>query len=56
MPTNYPDSPDLFLEPTLPEETPLSGAGPGGTRNHTEHHRDLGDAIEAIEVTASVKL
>ena len=55
MATNYPDSPDIFLEPTLPDETPLSASGPGGTRNHTEHHRDLGDAIEAIEVTASVK-
>lgn len=55
MATNYPDSPDIFLEPTLPEETPLSSSGPGGTRNHTEHHRDLGDAIEAIQVTAALK-
>ena len=48
MPTNYPDSRDEFNEPSSPSETPLSSAGTG-TRNHVEHHRDLGDAVVALE-------
>lgn len=48
MPTQYPGGVDNFTEPSLPEETPLKSAG-SGTRNHTEHHRDLGDAIEALQ-------
>ncbi len=51
MATSYPDSSDVFTEPTEPEGTPLSEAGTG-TRNHYEHHRDLGDAVEAIEANA----
>jgi hypothetical protein len=55
VPTPYPTSFDVFNEPSLPEETPLSSAG-SATRNHTEHHRDLGDAIEALEQLTSLAL
>lgn len=54
MGTSYPGGTDSFNEPSLPEETTLSEAG-SASRNHTEHHRDLGDAIEAIEAHASQK-
>ena len=54
MPSDYPESLDVFTEPTLPEETPLSQAGTG-TRNHPQHHRDLGDAIEKIELNAAIR-
>jgi hypothetical protein len=53
VPSNYPAGADSFNEPSLPEETTLSSAGTG-TRNHPEHHRDLGDAIEAIEANAAL--
>lgn len=50
MPTNFPDGVDTpydtFQEPTAPESTSLSS---GNGRNHVEHHRDLGDAVEALE-------
>jgi hypothetical protein len=48
MPTLFPDANDVFLEPSAPEDTPLSSSG-SGTKNHVEHHRDLGDAIEAMQ-------
>lgn len=54
MPTNFPGGFDTFNEPSIPEETTLSSAGTG-SRNHPEHHRDLGDAIEAIEHNVSLK-
>lgn len=57
MPTNYPNGAnggrDNFNEPTAPEFTPLSSAGQYGTRNHVEHHRDLGDAVESLQVFAA---
>lgn len=50
MATNYPGGFDLFQEPSNPEAAALSSAGLGGnTRNHIQHHIDLGDAIEAIQ-------
>lgn len=49
MPTAYPDDFDSFNVTSLPEETPLSQAGPGGTRNHPEMEQDQGDAIEQLE-------
>lgn len=61
MPTNYPNGDngglDIFNEPSSPEFTALSSAGEGGsnTRNHVEHHRDLGDAIEAVQAEAARK-
>jgi len=54
MASSYPEELDDFQEPLLPEETPLSSAG-SSTRTHFEHHRDLGDAIEAIQANASQK-
>ncbi len=48
MATNYPGSSDAFNVPTSPSTTPLSSAGTG-TRNHTTHHRDLGDAVVALQ-------
>jgi len=53
MPSVFPGSNDNFTEPSTPETTPLSSAGTG-TRNHAEHHRDLGDAIEAIEANVPI--
>ena len=53
--TGYPDNPDTFSVPTLPEDTPLSQAGPGNDRNHVELLDDLGDAVEAIERGAAYK-
>jgi hypothetical protein len=50
----YPGGIDSFSEPSLPEITPLSEAGTG-TRNHVEHHHDLGRAIIALEQNASWK-
>lgn len=55
MPTLYPDAFDDFGVPSLPEETPLSSAG-DSTRNHTELLRDLGDAAEALEHNAALKV
>lgn len=54
MPSNYPASNDSFIEPSLPEETPLSSAG-SGNKSHWEHHRDAGDAIEKIQEHAAVR-
>jgi len=51
--TNYPSGTDVFNEPSAPEFTPLDSAGGSSTRNHVEHHRDLGDAVEALQTHAS---
>lgn len=48
MATNYPAGRDVFGEPSAPDQTPLSSSG-SATRNHVEHHRDLGDAVEALQ-------
>lgn len=48
MAIGYPATNDTFTEPSTPETTALSSAGTA-TRNHLEHHRDLGDAVEALE-------
>jgi len=53
MPSQYPAQNDSFTEPSSPETTPLSSAG-SGTRAHVQHHRDLGDAIEALQVHTAV--
>jgi len=57
VPTNYPGGVDQFHEPTQPEQTALSQVGgqasPG--RNHVEHHRDLGDAVQALQEYASTR-
>ncbi|QDF18593.1 hypothetical protein SEA_PUPPER_107 [Gordonia phage Pupper] len=54
MATGYPQNVDTFTEPSLAETTPLSSAG-DGTRNHVQHHRDLGDAVEALQVEAALR-
>lgn len=54
MATNFPGGFDLFLEPTIPEDTPLSSAG-SGNLNHTEHHRNLGDAVESLQHNVALK-
>src|SRR3954464_3477947 len=49
MPSIYPDGgTDSFSAPISPSTTTLSSAG-SSTRNHTESHQDLGDAIENIQ-------
>lgn len=54
MGSNWPEGTDLFLEPSLPEDTPLSSAG-SGNKSHVEHHRDLGDAVEALQDTVILR-
>jgi hypothetical protein len=54
VPIVYPGGIDSFNEPSLPETTPLSESGTG-TRNHVEHHADLGNAVVALEENASFK-
>lgn len=51
MATLYPAGRDEFTEPSAPDTTPLNSAGTG-SRNHVEHHRDLGDAVSAIQNNA----
>lgn len=49
---NYPAEFDRFYEPSFPEETSLSkGADNVGqdTRNHYQHHHDLGQAVERLQ-------
>lgn len=50
--TTYPGATDTFNVPSSPTTTPLSSAGTG-TRNHVSHHRDLGDAVMAIQNNAT---
>lgn len=56
MTTEYPEGLDSFSVPSLPEDTPLSQAGPGNTRNLVESVRDQGDAIEALQAHAAQKI
>lgn len=55
MATNYPGGVDQFDEPSQPESTALSqvGAQASPGRNHVEHHRDLGDAVQKLQEYAS---
>lgn len=53
MATSFPGSDDTFTEPSSPGSTALSSAG-DASRNHTSHHRDLGDAIEAMQAEATL--
>jgi hypothetical protein len=46
--SNYPAALDSFTEPSAPTTTALASAG-SGSRAHFEHHRDLGDAVEAVQ-------
>ncbi|HEY6019036.1 MAG TPA: hypothetical protein VIY48_03825 [Candidatus Paceibacterota bacterium] len=53
MASNWPTSPDNFNIPNSPGTTALSSSGTG-SRNHVQHHRDLGDAIEAMQPEATL--
>lgn len=57
MSTNYPDGTDEdgLKVTTLPEETPLSQAGPGAIYNHPELHDSINDAVLALEIHAAQK-
>ena len=48
----YPTGFDIFGVPSLPEDTSLSSAGTS-TRDHTENHADLGNAVMALQVNAA---
>lgn len=49
MPINFPVSNDVFNVPSVPASTALGSAG-DGTRTHSQHHQDLGDAIDAMQL------
>lgn len=49
MPTNFPASNDVFNVPSVPASTPLGSAG-DGSRTHSQHHSDLGDALDAMQI------
>lgn len=52
MASNFPTGVDNFTIPNSPGSTALSSSGTG-SRNHVQHHRDLGDAIEAMQPEAT---
>lgn len=54
MPTNFPESNDVFDVPSTPVSTPLGSPG-DATRTHFENHRDLGDALMAMQGQATYK-
>lgn len=49
MPSNFPASDDVFDVPSDPANTPLGSAGDGTRIHGSEHHRDIGDAVEAMQ-------
>lgn len=53
MPTNFPAGSDNFSEPNSPGSTALSSSGTG-SRNHVQHHRDAGDAVQAMQAQATL--
>lgn len=53
MPTDFPTSNDVFTEPSAPASTPLGDAG-DSTRNSFEFHKDVGDAIMAMQAEATL--
>lgn len=53
MPSAFPAGTDSFTEPSSPSSTALSSPGTG-SKNHVQHHRDLGDAIEAMQAEATL--
>lgn len=55
MPTNFPGSNDVFNVPSAPASTALGTTG-DGSRTHSQHHRDLGDAIVAMQGQATLKI
>ncbi len=55
MATSFPSGSDNFNVPNSPGSTALSSSGTG-SRNHVQHHRDLGDTIEAMEAQATLAI
>lgn len=55
MTTNFPGSNDVFNIPSDPVHTPLGSTG-DSTRTHTQNHRDLGDALMAMQAQATLKV
>ena len=53
MATSFPTGSDNFTIPNSPGTIALSSAGTG-SRNHVQYHRDLGDAIEAMQAEATL--
>ncbi|HEY6019035.1 MAG TPA: hypothetical protein VIY48_03820 [Candidatus Paceibacterota bacterium] len=53
MSTLFPGANDSFSEPSAPASTPLNNAG-GSGRDHDVSHRDLGDAIMAMQAEATL--
>lgn len=49
MPSNFPATDDVFDVPSDPANTPLGDTGDGTRKHGSEHHRDIGDAIEAMQ-------
>lgn len=54
MATNFPSSNDVFNVPSDPVHTPLNNPG-DASRAHTENHRDIGDALMAMQAQATLK-
>src|SRR5689334_15978717 len=55
MPTNFPGSNDVFNVSTTPTTTNL-GNKADSDRTHTQNHRDLGDALVAMQAEATLKV
>lgn len=55
MPTNFPASDDVFDVPSTPVTTPLGSSG-DAARAHTASHRDLGDALMAMQAQATLEI
>lgn len=49
MPTTFPAADDVFDVPSAPVSTPLGATG-DSSRTHGANHRDLGDALDAMQV------
>jgi len=52
MPRLWPGGLDNFNVPNSPGSIALSSSGTG-SRNHVQHHQDMGDAIEAMQAQAT---
>lgn len=52
-PSNFPSQNDRFTVPTDPGSVPLGQRG-DASRNHTESHRDIGDAVIALQENVPV--
>jgi hypothetical protein len=55
MPTLFPGANDVFNVPSTPTTTKLGNKG-DSDRTHTQNHRDLGDALVAMQAEATLKI